>query len=309
MPKVSVIVNCYNSAKYLREALDSIVAQTFGDWELIFWDNQSTDKSAEIVKSYADERIKYFYAPRHTTLGEARNLAIDKASAEWIAFLDCDDLWEKNKLEKQVAIINSEDGSLGLVYSRAYRFTDDGERSELVEDYIGKPLPEGHVLRELLTVTNFIPLMSAVIRKSAFIKVGGIPQHLKQAEDYYMFAAIAAEYKVRAAQEFLSHYRWHQNNLSHNQKLLNYVESIEVLNDMAPYLPDAKDKRLIAHKLCELHTWAGIIDIRHERRLATGVKRILSSGSVVMAIAFTVKWVFGKLRSKLFTGGMYRPVM
>ena len=94
-PIVSIIMNCYNGEKYLREALVSILAQTYKNWELIFWDNQSTDKSVEIFKSYADERLKYFYAPTHTLLYEARNYAIEKASGEFYAFIDVDDWWEK----------------------------------------------------------------------------------------------------------------------------------------------------------------------------------------------------------------------
>lgn len=74
-PLVSVIMNCYNSETYLKDA----IAQTYENWEIIFWDNQSIDKSPKIVKSYTDKRIKYFYAPEHTLLGEARNKAIEKA--------------------------------------------------------------------------------------------------------------------------------------------------------------------------------------------------------------------------------------
>ena len=76
-PLVSVIMNCFNGEKYLREAIDSVQAQTYENWELIFWDNQSTDVSAGIVKSFDDPRIYYFYAPKHTHLYEARNYAIE----------------------------------------------------------------------------------------------------------------------------------------------------------------------------------------------------------------------------------------
>ena len=97
-PLVSILMNCYNGEKYLREALDSILAPTYKNWELIFCDNQSTDKSVEIFKSYADERLKYFYAPTHTLLYEARNYATEKSVGKFIAFLDVDDYKETNKL-------------------------------------------------------------------------------------------------------------------------------------------------------------------------------------------------------------------
>ena len=73
------MINCFNGEKYLRKSLESVIAQTYKNWEVIFWDNQSTDKSAEIFKSFNDLRFNYYYAHSHTLLYEARNLAIKKA--------------------------------------------------------------------------------------------------------------------------------------------------------------------------------------------------------------------------------------
>ena len=85
-PLVSVIVNCFNGEKYLREALDSVITQTYKNWEIIFWDNQSTDKSAEIFKSYKDNRLKYYYASSHSSiLYEARNYALEKANGDFLS--------------------------------------------------------------------------------------------------------------------------------------------------------------------------------------------------------------------------------
>ena len=105
---VSVIVNCYNGEKYLKETLKSIQNQKYLKWELIFWDNQSTDKSKEIFYSFKDERFKYFYADRHTTLYEARNLACKKSNGEFIAFLDCDDRWYENFLTAREIFFQNE---------------------------------------------------------------------------------------------------------------------------------------------------------------------------------------------------------
>ena len=102
-PLISIIMNCYNGEEFLKHAIKSVLSQTYKNWELIFWDNQSTDNSFKILKKYKDKRIKYFYAKKYTTLYEARNLAIKKSKGEFIAFLDVDDLWLKNKLEFQIA--------------------------------------------------------------------------------------------------------------------------------------------------------------------------------------------------------------
>ena len=105
-PLVSIIVNCYNGEKYLRETIDSILNQTYHNYEVIFWDNQSTDSTASIIKSYKNERFNFYYAPKHTTLGEARNLALDKIKGQFLTFLDSDDVWERDFLERAVGVLS-----------------------------------------------------------------------------------------------------------------------------------------------------------------------------------------------------------
>ena len=100
MPKVSVIINCYNGEEYLHECMKSIEMQTYQDYEIIFWDNCSTDNSADIAKSY--NKVAYFRGEELIPLGEARNKALECANGEYVAYIDCDDLWEKTKLEQQV---------------------------------------------------------------------------------------------------------------------------------------------------------------------------------------------------------------
>ena len=101
---VSVIMNCYNGEKYLREAIDSVYSQTYKDWEIIFWDNASTDRSAEIAKSY-NSKLKYFRGEKTIPLGAARNKALEKCSGDYVAFLDCDDLWMEDRLKKQMELM------------------------------------------------------------------------------------------------------------------------------------------------------------------------------------------------------------
>ena len=111
---VSVVVNCFNGQDYLKEALQSVLDQDYENWELIFWDNCSTDQSKKIFDGFLDSRFKYYYSNEHTVLYEARNLAIDKCSGDLIAFLDVDDYWKSNKLSMQVGEFNDD---IGLVCS------------------------------------------------------------------------------------------------------------------------------------------------------------------------------------------------
>ncbi|MDC1454446.1 glycosyltransferase, partial [Pelagibacteraceae bacterium] len=113
-PLVSIIINCYNGEKYLAEAINSIYSQTYKNWEIIFWDNASSDKSALIAKSY-DSKLKYYNSNFTSSLSHARFQAFKKTKGKYISFLDCDDLWKKDKIEKQIKII-SKDEDIGFVY-------------------------------------------------------------------------------------------------------------------------------------------------------------------------------------------------
>ena len=101
-PLVSVIMNCLNCERYLNEAIDSVRAQTYSNWEIIFWDNASNDRSASIVKEYNDPRIHYFRGDKTILVYAARNKALSQCHGEFIAFLDCDDIWMTEKLSKQI---------------------------------------------------------------------------------------------------------------------------------------------------------------------------------------------------------------
>lgn len=244
-PLVSVIMNCYNSDKYLKEAIDSVIAQTYQNWEIIFWDNQSTDKSAEIVKSYNDERIKYFYAVQHTLLGQARNLAVEKAKGEWINFLDCDDMWNFNKLENQLFYATEK---AGILYSRMqFVIESDGVNTNMAKSIkINifpklKILPSGNIMNDLL-YDCFIPLPSALIRKDLFLKVGGIDSNMKVAEDYDIFLKIAFTSEVIAIDKVLCKYRVHSNNMSHTNIQNILEESIFLVKR---YLPNKFAKKAL----------------------------------------------------------------
>ena len=95
---ISIIVNCYNGEKYLKDTIQSVLNQKYQNWEMIFWDNQSNDNSKKIINKYNDNRIKYFYSNKKLPLYAARNEAIKKSSGELIAFLDTDDWWDEKYL-------------------------------------------------------------------------------------------------------------------------------------------------------------------------------------------------------------------
>ena len=129
MPFVSIIINCFNGEKYIGDAINFALRQTYPDFELIIWDNQSTDNTLSVIKTFHDPRINYCYAPEHTTLARARNNAVECAKGAWIAFLDCDDIWLPEKLFLQVAVIKAAPCSLSIVYGR-YTVTSSVDNSD-----------------------------------------------------------------------------------------------------------------------------------------------------------------------------------
>jgi glycosyltransferase involved in cell wall biosynthesis len=216
---VSIIMNCYNGEKYLRQALDSVLAQTNSNWELIFWDNQSTDSSAELFKSYNDSRFKYYYAPNHTLLYEARNYAIEKASGEFLAFLDVDDWWEPDKLVMQVPLFD--DKKVGLVCCNYWVVNELRKTKKLFRK---SALPNGWVLNDLLK-NYFVGLLTLMVRRSAFDGLnGGCNPAYHVIGDFDLVFRLAVDWKIACNQVPLAFYRVHGENEGQKQRKRAYLE-------------------------------------------------------------------------------------
>ena len=252
-PAVSVIVNCHNGVKYLREAIDSVYQQRFQDWEIVFWDNASTDASEAVVRAY-DSRLRYFRSPDFLLLGAARNAALAVVRGDFIAFLDADDVWLPEKLTRQLALFTSPE--VALVYSNCYYVN---ERAEPFGDFFQKHPPyRGRVLRRLIDA-NFIAFSTAIVRTSTIADVGGFDDSLEIAEDYDFFLRICAKHAVEFDAHPLALYRVHGGNL-HHEFDRHYEESIRVYarllgdGDRWGPLPAARIRRALFAVWCK---WAG----------------------------------------------------
>jgi glycosyltransferase involved in cell wall biosynthesis len=198
-------MNCYNSAEFLTEAIDSVYAQTYDDWEIVFWDNQSTDDSPQIAQRY-DERLLYFRGAEFVPLGEARNQALNQARGEFVAILDCDDIWRPDKLEKQIRLFES-DPNLGVVYSNC----DIVDRNGRV---MGPILSQsqyyrGKVFESLLLFEFFPPWPTVVMRKKACEPF----KPYKVLEDYDLLLRIAYRFPFGCVSDSLALYRTHAGQL------------------------------------------------------------------------------------------------
>ncbi len=211
-PKVSVIMNCYNGEKYLKEAIDSVYSQTYQGWEIIFWDNASTDSSAEIAKNY-DGRLRYFRGEKTVPLYAARNYALKKTRGKYIAILDCDDLWLPIKLEEQLPLLE-EDEEVGLVYSDAILFNEIGKEKRSFDT--NKP-HRNNIFSELL-FCNFINTQTVVIRKNAFDKLEyWFDSRLNIAGDLDAYLRISHQWKVDYVDMPLVRYRVHRDSTTHKE--------------------------------------------------------------------------------------------
>ena len=215
--KVSVIVPTYNRAHLVTETIDSILAQTFKDFELIVIDNESGDNTEEVIRSYTDERIRYFRHQNNGLVAVNRNYGISKANGEYIAFCDDDDLWMPEKLERQVKLLDL-NKELGLVYSNSYIMDANGnlERDTLLSK---SKLFRGNVFDKLFQ-GNFIPMLTVVIRREVLSKVGGFSPKYIIAQDYDLWLRIAEYYPIDFTEEPLAKYRIHGGSASRNLELV-----------------------------------------------------------------------------------------
>ncbi len=237
-PLVSVIMNCFNGDRYLREAIDSVMAQSYGNWEIVFWDNRSTDKSVSIVRGYEDPRLNYCLAPEHTTLGQARNLALEHARGELIAFLDCDDRWLEAKLEQQVRLFAA-DPKLDFVYGNCFFINEEGKRRELA---YRKPQPRGDVFRSFLRYYP-VNLQTVMLRKSSLARLSHVfDPELEMSEEYDLFMRFLFDGKADYLDTPIAEYRIH-NAMSSIQKIERYpLENKYILNKLGKTIQHFEDE-------------------------------------------------------------------
>ncbi|MFZ4801182.1 MAG: glycosyltransferase family 2 protein [Chlorobium sp.] len=202
LPLVSVIINCYNSEAYLKDAVDSVYCQSYGNWEIILWDNASIDNTAAIAQSY-DSRLKYFCGEKNVPLGMARNLAIQKSQGDLIAILDSDDVWFPDKLEKQV--LHFQNPKVGLSYANTVYFNNKGKSFILYK----KQMPEGDIFRNLLQF-YFLCISSVVVRKTALDNLQEcFDNRFEMIEEMDLFCRVAHDWHCAYCADVITKYRVH----------------------------------------------------------------------------------------------------
>ncbi len=266
----------------MPEAVESILAQDYQNWEVIFWDNQSTDSSAEIFKSYKDSRLKYFHAPMHTMLYEARAHAIKYAAGDLLAFLDVDDRWMAHKLSAQVKLF--EDSEVGFSCGD---FIVENHKNGKSWNFFKSTQASGWVLPELCK-DYYIGLVSLMVRMSAlkdFDPVFDPRYHI--IGDYDLTFKLALDWKLATLNEPIAYYRLHENNETSKRAKLQ-------LEELECWLAEAKSNPRLS----------AVEELKYaENRILyiNGIHQLLN-GQRALAAATNKKMMWGKLKLRLFAG-------
>ncbi len=206
-------MNCFNGEIFLRESIESVLKQSYKNWELIFWDNKSTDKSLQIASSYQDERIKIFKDKEHTNLGKARKNAFQKAKGNYLAFLDVDDLWEKEKLKSQIKIFD--DKEVGISFTNTFYFSK--KRKENLYS-----LKKKFKINTNLLITNYPLSLNSIMIDINKLKTleYDFDDNYNHICDFDLMVRLSSISKVQYLDKSLSAWRIHDNNESFKRKEL-----------------------------------------------------------------------------------------
>jgi glycosyltransferase involved in cell wall biosynthesis len=256
-PAVSINLCCYNSEKYLRETLDSIVNQTYKDWELVVINDGSTDSTEDIIYEYIKKGYPIIYHYQENKgLGYSRNEALKRSQGEFIAFIDHDDLWIPEKLEKQIPLFH--DLEVGLVFSNAIIFNEKGKSTAIYEH---SNYSTGRCFSELLA-NYFLNLQTVVIRKSVLSEITDwFNPIFNMVEEADLFLRIAYKWKIDMINIPLAKTRVHQSSLTVTRGYLIAEEYFVMLNDFKKLCNDF-DARY-AKELFQLKRSINIIQARN----------------------------------------------
>ncbi len=205
---VSIVMPSYNTAKYIGDSIDSVIAQTYTNWELLIVDDCSTDNTEEVVASYSDARIHFIKKDKNSGAAESRNIALREAKGKWIAFLDSDDTWECKKLEKQIRFMVEND----------YKFTYTDYRIQLNGTWLPYIYtgPKKVNERKMKDYCYFSTI--TVMYDREYVGLVQI-ENVRKNNDYAMWLKIIKKANCYRLAECLSNYIKHDGSISSGSKL------------------------------------------------------------------------------------------
>ncbi len=206
-PLVSVVIPTYNRLAMLLEAIASVRAQTYTKWELIVADDGSTDNTAETIQRMGDPRIRLIGLPHTGHISNVRNAGVKTSKGEWLAFLDSDDLWMPQKLERQLETLKKEKKrwAYGL-----FEYRDENQKMIYKSPEKFAPF-SGHVVKEIIMGKAGICICSLIVEKKLFDEIGGFSPHLEIKGDYEFVLRLALNAEAAITKEIILRVRDHPN--------------------------------------------------------------------------------------------------
>jgi glycosyltransferase involved in cell wall biosynthesis len=278
-PKVSIVLPTHDRLEFLREAVASVFAQTFADWELIVVDDGSTDGSVAWLDTLSDPRIVVVTEPHSGNPAALRNLGVANAHAPWIAFLDSDDVWAPDKLELQLTRLAENPGSRWSC--TGVSFIDD----------LGAPIPQqggkpykaqsGWILERLLTFSAAATTPTLMIHRSLFEEAGGFDEEVLLREDYDLELRLASRSEIHALPESLTFVRHHGGRTSSRTRVADLYRWNAIV--FRKFARSAENRRLrgIGRRQCALQL------MQHASALSRGGEHLPALAASASAIRET----------------------
>ena len=247
-PLVSVVIATYNMARFLPLALRSALGQSYENIEVLVIDDGSQDDTRAVMAPFSDDhRVRYIFQ-QNAGQAAAKNHGIREARGECVAFLDADDLWVPDKLERQMPLF-LRSAAVGIVYSR-FGYIDEAGRDLRIEDY---ELFRGRVSGALL-IRNFIGFGTSVVRKECFDRLGSFDESIGMGIDYDLWLRFSTQYEFDYVDHPLLRYREWPGQMSRNWRV-RYLNGIAIMKSFLRNFPDAVDKRTVNEAWA--HTYTG----------------------------------------------------
>ncbi len=272
-PRVSVIIPTYNRGHLIRDAVDSVLLQSFDPFELIIIDDGSTDATPQIFRSIKDSRVIYERLETNRGRSHVRNVALKMARGEYIAFLDSDDLFLPGKLDLQVRYLDNH-ADVSMVYTHAHCL-------DLIRDFKTEYLAtkSGHIYKH---IAFFVPLTiilpTVMVRRHVFETVGGFDVHLNRFEDTDMWRRISKNHLIHAIPKYTCLIRTHNDNTLKNQNPLAIIEDLQYYTQKI-ISENIVDKKTLMNGLYGLYYYyiSALDSVPHFSKYATELEAVLEN--------------------------------
>lgn len=245
----SIIMPVYNHARFVADAVESVFAQDFADWELLIVDDGSTDGSAEIVDGLArgEKRVKVVHQA-NAGPAAARNVAIDGATGEWLAFLDSDDIWTREALRSYADHISAHHDA-EFIHGYRHRMQEDGSVSSLAGEFQDRPVGTVELFQRM-----FLQHMCVCYRRRLFEQTGRFNEALRCCEDYELYLRMSLHCRFEPLGVCVGWHRRHASNISRQTGYTRMVEAM-VLRRFVERLGgrDVIDPDIVARRLGKLY--------------------------------------------------------